>query len=422
MKPFIVLAFALVLSVTIPIAVFGTSISNVPELSQRELVVRPGGTHSFVLAVGGAEKIDVAVLVPPELAGTVTLYDPAPRQGPRTIRLEFDFDNGKVPPGAYSLQLAANEIPSSTAQVATSVSVSVGFVIRSYSEDPYLEIISSVTPPVQQGSAGTFQVDVISRTLVDIPFAQAKVDVIDEAGSVLVSGTGRSGVIKSGERVAIIGDVDTRSLLGGIYKVNTTVTYSGKSATYEKTVLRVGNLTIDLGEYTKTFLFNQTNKFQFQLISNWNKPLTRVGTTVRLLGQQKRSAQQTIEPFSPAEMAEVYFDRSEQPPGTIAGSMEVTYQELAPSILEQDDVTTHTFTIPFTVDIVLPPEELVAKQPFSFKPVHLLIGAGILLLIINVIVVVLLLRKKEPKQEQTTQKPKDSNPDPNAQKEPPAQK
>jgi hypothetical protein len=375
--------------------VLATSVMNVPELAERDMVVRPGLHREYNFPVGGANLIAVSVETPPALQPYVTVYDPAPNQGPRMIKVVFDFpDDVAVPPNIYTIWFNANEIPEANSQISTSVSISFGFVLRSYSAEPLLEITDVQLDPVPNGTRGTFTARIISRTLATIPEESAEVDILDEQGNIIATGYGTHGALASGEQAVITGTIDTRSLPGGLYRSNTIVTYGNKEATYNKSILRVGTLTIDLlDDYTKSFTFNQTNKFQFQLKSNWNKPLTRVAATVNLLGQSKRSPEQTIAPFGTSDTAEVYFDRTETPPGPVEGTMVVTYQELSPNPGQQDSVETHTFTIPIHVNIDLPPAPAKVKKEWHITTTQLIIGAIAIIVLINIVLIVLLLRK-----------------------------
>jgi hypothetical protein len=273
------------------------------------------------------------------------------------------------------------------------VTVSFSYTFRSYSADPLLEITDVHIDPAPEGSATNFSVEVISRTLREIPGAVAQLRVFDENNTPIVTGRAQTGSIASGERGYLKGAIDTSKLVGGIYRTEAEVTYGSKVATYNKSILRIGTLTIDLIQYTKTFTFNQTNRFEFNLKSNWNKPLTRVSATVNLLGMSKRSVEQTIRPFEAAEAAEVYFDRTETPAGPIEGSMTVVYEELAQSVAKQDEMISHTFTIPIHLNVVMPPEPAKVETEWHLEPIHIMIAASVFLCIVILILAVMLLRK-----------------------------
>lgn len=386
--------------------IVATSISNLPPPDKMDQVIRPGVYKEYSLLISGADRITVVTQVPPELQRYITLTDPKPDQGPRTVTLIFDFPkNEAVPPGIYKVYFYAKEIPENPSMVAAVVTVYTVFTLRSYSDQPYLDILSVNLPPVPQGDKGNFTMTLISRSKNDISGVIVDATVLDEQGNAIVTGQGSHGTIASGDTIDVTGTLDTSNLIGGIYQTRMRATYDGKNASYNDAILRVGTLTIDLDPgYTQSFLFNQTNKFQFQLISNWNKPLTNVLSSIELLGQEKRSAPETIQAFSRSNIIELYFDRTETPPGPINGTLTVTYQELANDPLAQEQAQTHTFTIPLHLNIVLPPVPAKQKTP-AWHPttIEVLSGLAVLIVIINCIVVILLFRKKTPPQKEATQ-------------------
>jgi len=390
-----------VLFLLLAVGAHATGIGSLPSPAERDMIFKPGLHRHYTLSVYGAETIDATLTASKEIRQYITLTDEAPGTGPRAVTVDIDFpDDAQVPPGIYGISFSANEVPSGTAQVSTSVSVSVGFTVRSYSNDPFLEIqeVYLTTPSI--GERAKFTVNVISRTLRDIPSMDVDVVVMNGSGDIVAKGHSNYGVLPSTETTSILGSLSTENLVGGVYRTNVTVIYGNKMAYYDQAVLRVGTLTIDLvPTYTNVFTFNQTNKFVFQLKSNWNKPLTRVAASVNLLGQTKTSASTDILPFGASAPLELYFDRTETPPGPIEGMMTVTYQELNPDLAQQDKAETHTFTIPIHVSIVVPSEPIKAKTPWKPTTSQIVISIAVLLLVVNMVVVFLLLRKR-PKEQQ----------------------
>jgi hypothetical protein len=376
-------------------SVFATSIANIPPLEERDLVLTPGLHLDYALPMGGADRISAAISTPPELQDYVTLEDPEPNGGPRLVHVLVDIPrDAQIPPGVYGLTFSANEIPANNGQISTAVSVSLGFVLRSYSHEPYLEIQSVQLPPVPEGERANFSVTLISRTTQEVPGADVTVEVLDKDGGVLAHGSAHSSAIPSGHSSTLDGKLDTRTLAGGIYPTRVTLSYNGPGSVNDKAILRVGTLTIDLADATKVFVFNQTNKFQFTLKSNWNKPLTNVFSKVTLLGQTKASAPVTMAPFGTSEQIEVYFDRTDLPPGPVNGTLLVTYQERNPDPAAQESMETHTFTVPLHVDIVMPAAPAKVHTTWHPTTLQVVIALGALLIIGNIIILVVVLRKR----------------------------
>jgi hypothetical protein len=379
------------------VCVHATSVANVPPKEARDLVISSGLYRTFSFPIGGAQIIDAHVSAPEEIAQYITLTDPAPRSGPRSVVVNIAIpSDAKIPPGVYAVTFSAREITTDTSAIATQVAVSVGITLRSYSAEPLLEVTNVDLSPTPIGSSTNATVYVISRTLSRIPNTDAMIYIFDSTGAEVARGTAFGPSIGSGESSALKGTIPTQHLDGGIYRTAVEVRYSGKSAWYNRTILRVGTLTIDVTDYTTSFLFNQTNKMTFTLQSDWNKELTRIATTVRLFNQEKRAPELSLAPFAAASES-VYFDRTELPSGQYDGLITVAYQELHENVREQDAQETHVFTIPITVDIVKPvvPAEVEGPSWIStITTAQIIIAVAIVILIGNILLAIVLLRPK----------------------------
>jgi hypothetical protein len=393
-------------------SIYATSINNVPTREQRDIVVVPGLERSYSLGIAGANVIAANAFVPLELEPYVTLIDPMPGGGPRGVTLQFSFpERIDIPPGIYTVGFNANEVPPPGKQITTSVSIGLAFIVRVYSDDLILDMTRVDITPVPIGTPVNISATIISRTTQEIPMQRLTYYVLAEDGSTLAYGTARHGPLASGESVEVIGTVDTSDLPGGIYRTNVTAEYDGPTTWYDQTILRIGTLTIDvLDDYTKSFTFNETNKFTFGLKSNWNKPLANVQSNVQLLGQSKRSASVRIPPFGESERLEVYFDRTELPPGRHEGVIVVTYQEQSENPSLQALMEEHTFRMPIAVDVVLPPAPVVVETPWKPTFVQVVVGVSSLLLLLNILLIIFLLRRKKKDPPTTTSTPMPAQP------------
>jgi hypothetical protein len=111
-----------------PYFVYGTSIGPVPTMSERDIVATPCLHREIQTSVAGSDHINVSLRLRPELQPFVILFDPAPYEGPRNITVIIDFpQDANLLPGIYGASLSATDfVPG---QVA--VGVSIGFIIRS---------------------------------------------------------------------------------------------------------------------------------------------------------------------------------------------------------------------------------------------------------------------------------------------------
>ena len=378
--------------------VFATGISNVPSVAERDFQIYSGLKKVYNFHIYGADIINATLFAPPEVSKYISFQDPAPLTGPRSIRLEMNFveDAKDIPPGVYTVWFSAREIQSESAQIGSKVTVSLRFVLRKYSDEAILDLTDIYIDEIPEGYVGNYTAIVVSRSLNPVQGAKVQLDVLGDNGETLASGTGNYGVIESGEEVKIFSKLATQDLEGGVYKTRALLTYGGPERKHNKSILRIGKLTIDLLDgHTKKFIFNQTNKFKFKLKSNWNKPLTNVLATVNLVGQSKRAAPESMGRFGVTEQMEVYFDRTETPPGQIEGTVDVEYQELQETASEQVNAETHRFSIPIYLDVVVPEPAKEPETPFELRPIHIVIGCAILLLLLNIVVLFFLLRKKK---------------------------
>ncbi len=78
------------------------------------------------------------------------------------------------------------------------------------------------------------------------------------------------------------GRIDTSSLLPGMYLAKATVNYEGRTASAEDS-FRIGELFVDIKNYTNTLERNSINKIIIDVESSWNDPLDNVFVEANVL-------------------------------------------------------------------------------------------------------------------------------------------
>ncbi len=333
------LALALLLPLIAPAHAVG--FANLPATT--EFLFSPGKTVEVPLYVVRGSAIDVTVSAPspdPEDAAAtqraqsilsyVSLDDPAPKGGERELTLRIAFPQ-QMEPGTYLIDVwATDRPPQQEATIMAVASVKMRLTVRVLSPDPLLEVTGISVPASAQGLAANATLTVASRSAQDVPDAVAAVNVYSN-GTLVASGTTRHAMVLSGETVALTAALPTEGLAGGDYDVNATVSYGGRQASSAQETLRIGTLHVDVPDYTRTLLFNATNRFSFTIANRWNRDLHGAYATLRLAGAEKTTATHDIPAFGTTGY-EVYFDReSSLVPGHAPVNITISYSDYDPA-------------------------------------------------------------------------------------------
>lgn len=399
---FFLILSLLVSSLFLP-TVFAVGFSNLP--SQREYNFVPGLTVDIpiypsnantIRVVFGAPTGDLATLGTSEddnIANYVTLEDPSPDGPPREVILHMRFPE-QLKPGDYFIGVVAQDVQIGEGTVSAIASTSLRFTIHVLSPTKRIDILETRTYPIPEGLNANVSVFVVSRTSqnIDRMFSEVRVykngELVSTANSPTIS-------LASGEPAELVTKLNTEDLKGGEYQVNATVHFDEfvKNAPTTE-ILKIGTLHVGLEDYTRTFTYNTTNQFLFNISNQWNRELQDAYTEVHIGSQFKKSASQNIAPFKNTQY-ELYFDREEaiKANTTIIGNVTVTFKDFDPAtktyVAKQE-------TFNATIDIVLPP--VVEKKWWEGDTlIYVIIGGIALIVMLILVLIIVLLYKKTSK-------------------------
>lgn len=390
--------FLILFLLLLPVA-HAVGFMNMPQ--QREIVFEPNGHVEIPLTVVNGQYIGASISTPgeahPETLGTpqddnileyARIIDNAPRTGPRTVTLAFDFPQ-QLRPGFYLVDVYATDYPTNTegAMVSAVATTRLRFTVRVLNAEKLAEITALGVPPIAEGLQANGTVTVVSRTEQDIDRVQAELFVYKGEELVATARTGAAPLPSAGA-VSLSAILPTEELPGGEYLMNASVTYDGAVISSHQEILKIGTLHVTVPEYTRQVTYNTTNRFLFNISNEWNRELQEVYAFTTFGGQVKKTASQDIPPFGRTEY-EVYFDRDEAlQPGSANVNITISFKDYDPKtkayVLKEE-----TFLHP--VQVVLPPvpEQLSMQQVLTYG----IIG---LLAILLIVAILLLLRKTPP--------------------------
>ncbi|MBT5022352.1 hypothetical protein HOK51_02690 [Candidatus Woesearchaeota archaeon] len=172
-------------------------------------------------------------------------------------------------------------------------------------------------------------------------------------------------------------------LTNGVYKVKSTVTYDGETEEhFDK--FQIGTESIQIYLPDNQVIFNQTNKLELKVGSNWNAQLNDVYLTGKvfdkdgvLIDELVKSASFNVAPYE-NKTVNLYWDASEHPLGNYTLSVIAHFGD-------------KEFNDDFGLRLI--PEEQVIRSKPMITNLHLLLIFIVLLILISMIVIVILKKR-----------------------------
>jgi LPXTG-motif cell wall-anchored protein len=398
---FLLASLVLSLATMLP-SVHAVGFMNLP--TTREFVFEPGLQVDIPISVIGAERLQVSVSAstnddipidignpavkerPEEFGITpyLTLEDPAPGSGPRSVTLRMDLPKD-LPPNRYYVYLGVTEAPSdSGAMISAVASARLRFTIWVLSPEKRVDIVSAQELDIAEGTRALTNATLVSRTTQAIDRLALEVQVLRDGQSV-TSAMSPATTLASAEQTVLGVQLDTAQLDGGEYTMRYIAHYDGDRSPPTDMRLRIGALHVEVTNTTANFTFNETNRFEFTVGNRWNKGLNPVYGVVLIGGQSKQSPSLPVAAFGSTPF-EVYFDRSEQLlPGVHNATVTVVFNDYNLS-LRQNVSRQESFTVP--IEVLAPP------QTASDMTLVYIVAGAVLLVLLIILVLVLVLRRK----------------------------
>jgi hypothetical protein len=279
-----------------------------------EVDFEPGLEKDFVFNFAtDAPDLDFVVNVTGELAHFVTLdkYKYSGKIG--TVTATLKLPQSIDVPGSHRIFVGA--LPKTDNRGRTGGAAAVGITVRANGVIkvlvPYPGKYADVVFNINDANAGEkvkYRLRIYSRGEEQI-VTSTSINVYDSTNkSVGVFDIG-SDIIPSSEHVEINSDLDVSTLEAGNYRAVAVVTYSGGERRAEDT-FRLGNLSVDIVNYTREFDRNKINQIYIDVKSGWNDPIKGVYATGKVVGHEEVTFQTSSVDLGPWKEAKLigHFD------------------------------------------------------------------------------------------------------------------
>ena len=201
-------------------------------------------------------------------------------RGGESFLMTISFPEELPEPGKHVVSVSIKERPSEEAFIATVVEV--GSVVDFFV--PYPQVFGELTLSVPDSNAGDqvpVELHVINRGIYDLVISSVDVDFFDESKSLVAT------LNFTPVTISYAGDryfrryLDASDILPGNYLAVGRVNYNDVVKSVNST-FRLGNLFIDVTNYTRELPSKGIHKFIITIASNWNAPLSNVFADVSL--------------------------------------------------------------------------------------------------------------------------------------------
>lgn len=201
--------------------------------------------------------------------------------GGESFLMTIRFPNELPEPGKHTISVGVKERPSEDSFINTVVEV--GSVVSFFV--PYPGVFAELDFKVPDANAGDkvpIELHVINRGLYELPLSLVEVNFFTESNEL------SSNLNFTPLTVAYGGDryfrkyLDASEFLPGNYLAVANVKYDAVIKSVNST-FRLGNLFINLTNYTRELPAKGVHKFSLTLTSNWNAPLSNIFADVSIL-------------------------------------------------------------------------------------------------------------------------------------------
>ncbi|RMF55633.1 DUF3324 domain-containing protein [Candidatus Woesearchaeota archaeon] len=152
---------------------------------------------------------------------------------------------------------------------------------------------------------------------------KAKIQVFDSDNNVVRELTTKSISLGPGKKDVIKEPLSVQGLQPGEYSVKAFITYDGREDSAENT-FKIGELSVNIVDYSKVFYSNQINEFNIQVESVWNHHIKDVYAEVIVENKRVKTPTTSIDPWQ-KKIITGYFDTRGIKPGTYAGQIIVHF-------------------------------------------------------------------------------------------------
>ena len=216
------------------------------------------------------------------------------------------------------------ELLSST--VGTTVTLRLALIINVPYPGEYLDA-HLVAPNVNLGEEITFEINLKSQG-DKIIVASPRIEIEDNFGNLLETLTLKERTLESQEGIELKKSLDTTNYNSGSYLANLIVPYGSKIANESKN-FRIGDLTIDILNYTETIEIGGYEVFEVDIESGWNDKIDGASAEIILFenNSEKISFKTSTTDLPSWERKTItgFFDTESFEEGIYDGNITVSY-------------------------------------------------------------------------------------------------
>lgn len=195
------------------------------------------------------------------------------------FKVTLKFPGDISPPGMHKILIAAKEKASQQQFIGTSVTVrAVIYVFVPY-PGKYIESSLNI-PNANMGESVPIELSVINRGTENLDVGPV-ISFYDSSGKFVSKMDFDSLAINRGEMNYFRGYLNTEGLKPDNYFADVIIGYSGQTERINST-FRLGNLRINITDFTRNLTANEINKFNIKIKSNWNGRIDEVYSDVKI--------------------------------------------------------------------------------------------------------------------------------------------
>jgi len=344
----------------------------------------PNLQKTFMFRTDRAKIIRVEVN-PSDLDQYVTLEDPAPETGSRTVFVHLNLPESLETPGNNYIYLQATELPTHTYGVGGVASIRVPIIVEVPYPGIYAEM-SLAAPSVNVGELAKFTVNVRNYGTEDLSNVWANIDIYEDNVLVKSVSTDKATLL-SQETKELPAYLPTTGMNAGVFTAKATLFYAGNTLTSEA-ILKIGTLYIDIVDYTKDFEAGKINKEDIVVESKRNSMVKNVYADININDQSFKTPNYDLHPWG-SQVMTAYFDATDFAEGEYDADITVRYEKKKTE--ERGKISVGEG------EAETEPVEEEEETPSPIGPMQLVIISEVIVAILVVVVVVLILWKKKSK-------------------------
>ncbi|MBS1266079.1 MAG: hypothetical protein MAG795_00044 [Candidatus Woesearchaeota archaeon] len=344
----------------------------------------PNMKKSLTFMVWGVKKLNISYKGA-DLDPYITLNDPAPGGGPRTVQLLLDLPETMPKPGQNGIEFVALEIREDNAQVGGVAEIHIPILIQAPYPGTYAEM-KLFADSVNQGQDVEFKILVNNLGKKDLSAVTPIVKVYSTDNNELIktikfdTKSVESGVIEQW-----IEHMKTTDVVSGPYLAVGNVTYDGGNVIGKNKGFKVGHLYMAISNYSKVLQRGKINKFFIDVESQWNSHIKNVYGTITINGTTEKTPSYAMRPWANMRFAG-HFDASE---------LELDEYDAEFAVYYEDQFTKEEGKVRIVDEIKEVTPEIV-EEPTGINTTTLAIaGLSVVIVLLIILIIVLLIKKKK---------------------------